>query len=70
MAEEVFLPSRQLKRVIKSILVGSSCILGTPVVPFCPFCFSVSLLKLNSRKKGTLVFNGLLWNRVFLLYHY
>ena len=36
--------------------------LGTPVVPFCPFCFGVSLLKLNSGKKGTLIINGLLGN--------
>ena len=26
-------------------------LLGTPVVPFCPFSFGVSLLKLNSRKR-------------------
>ena len=38
--------------------------LGTPVVPFCPFYFGVSLLKLNSRKKGTLIINGLLGNLV------
>ena len=31
--------------------------LCTPVVPFCPFYFGVSLLKLNSRKKGTLIIN-------------
>ena len=36
--------------------------LGTPVVPFCPLYFGVSLLKLNSRKKGTLVIDGLLEN--------
>ena len=36
--------------------------LGTPVVPFCPFYFGVSFLKLNSRKKGTLIINGLLGN--------
>ena len=29
--------------------------LGTPVVPFCPFHFGVSLLKLNSGKKDTLI---------------
>ena len=46
--------------------------LGTPVVPFCqkgttgvprfirPFYFVVSLLKLNSRKEGTLIVHGLL----------
>ena len=27
-----------------------------------PFLFGVSLLKLNSRKKGTLIINGLLGN--------
>ena len=37
---------------------------GTPVVPFCPFHLGVSLLKLNSRKKGTLIINGLLGNLV------
>ena len=36
--------------------------LGTPEVPFCPFYFGVSFLKLNSRKKGTLIINGLLGN--------
>ena len=31
------------------------------MVPFCPFYFGVSLLKLNSRKKGTLIIiHGLL----------
>ena len=39
-------------------------VLGTPVVPFCPFYFEVSLSKLNSRKKGTLVIDGLLGNLV------
>ena len=34
------------------------------MVPFCPFCFGVSLLQLNSRKKGTLILNGLLGNLV------
>ena len=34
--------------------------LGTPVVPFCPFYLGVSLLKLNTRKKGTLIFKWLL----------
>ena len=38
--------------------------LGTPVVPFCPVYLGVSLLKLNSRKKGTLVIKGLLGNLV------
>ena len=36
--------------------------LGTPVVPFCPFYIGVSLLKLNSRKKGALITQGLLGN--------
>ena len=40
----------------------SSQSLGTPVVGFYPFYFGVSLLKLNSRKKGTLVIMGLLGN--------
>ena len=36
---------------------------GTPVVPFCPPNFGVSLvIKLNGRKKGTLTFKGLLGN--------
>ena len=33
-------------------------------MPFCPFDFGVSLLKLNSRKKGTLIINWLLGNLV------
>ena len=37
----------------------------TPTVPFCPFYFGVFLLKLNSKKKGTLIINGLLGNLVF-----
>ena len=32
--------------------------LGTPVVPICPFCFGVSLLKLDIKNKGTLAING------------
>ena len=31
-------------------------------MPFCPFYFGVSSLKLNSRKKGTLIINGFLGN--------
>ena len=31
-------------------------------MPFCPFCFRVPLLKLNIRKKGTLIVKGLLRN--------
>ena len=30
-------------------------LLGSPVVPFCPFSFWVPLLKPSSRKKGTLI---------------
>ena len=36
--------------------------LGTPVVPFYPFCLGVSLFKQNSRKKGSLNIYGLLGN--------
>ena len=36
--------------------------LGTPIVPFCPFFFGVSLLKPKSSQKGTLIINGLLGN--------
>ena len=36
--------------------------LGTPVVPFSPFYFGVSLLRPNSREKGTLVIRGVLGN--------
>ena len=36
--------------------------LGTPVVHFFRFYFGVSLLKLNMRKKGTLIIKGLLGN--------
>ena len=38
--------------------------LGSPVVPFYPFCFWVPLLRPNSRKKGTLIIKGLLGNLV------
>ena len=38
--------------------------LGSPVVPFSPFCYGVSLLKPNSSKKGTLIIKGLLGNLV------
>ena len=34
------------------------------MVPFYPFSFWVPLLKPNSRKKGTLIFKGLLGNLV------
>ena len=37
-------------------------ILGIPVVPFFPFCLEISLSKLNLRKKGILIFKGLLGN--------
>ena len=36
--------------------------LGTQVVPFFPFYVRVSLLKLNVRKNGTLIIQGLLGN--------
>ena len=36
--------------------------LGTPVVPFVPFYMGVSLVKLNTRKKGILIIKGLLGN--------
>ena len=39
-------------------------LLGTPVVPFCPLCLGISFIKLSSRKKGTLIVNGLLRNLV------
>ena len=42
----------------------TSLLLGTPLVPFCAFYFGVSLLKLNSRNKGTLIIMGLLGNLV------
>ena len=38
--------------------------LGTPVVPFFLFYSRVSSLKLNMRKKGTLIIKGLLGNLV------
>ena len=37
-------------------------VLGSPVVPFYPFCLGVPLLKPNSRKKGTLIIKGVLGN--------
>ena len=40
-------------------------LLGTPVVPFCPFYLGVSLFKPNSRKKGTLIIKGFLGNLVW-----
>ena len=48
-------------------LMGSrrtSLLLGTPVVPFCPFYFGASLLKLNIRNQGTPIIMGLLGNLV------
>ena len=39
-------------------------ILGSPVVPFCPFYLGVSLLKPNIGKKCTLIMKGLLGNLV------
>ena len=35
-------------------------LLGTPIVPFYPFYLGVSVLKLNTGKKGTLIIMGLL----------
>ena len=35
-------------------------LLGSPVVPFCPFSFWVPLLKPKKGKKGTLIIKGLL----------
>ena len=37
-----------------------SCYLGTPVVPFSTSYFGASFLKLNIRKNGALIINGLL----------
>ena len=45
-------------------IIGLYCILFTPPVPFSPFHFGASLLKLNMRKKGTFIVNGLLGNLV------
>ena len=42
-------------------------LLGTPVIPFCPFYFGVSSLKMKSRKRGTLIIHGLLGNLDLLL---
>ena len=42
--------------------------LGTPVVPFSPFYLGVSLLKLNSRKQGTLMIMRLLGNLASFVY--
>ena len=42
--------------------------LGSPVVPFCPFHMGVSLLKPNTRKKGTLSIKGLLRNLVIVYF--
>ena len=42
---------------------------GTPEIHFFPFCFGVSLLillKLNIRRKGTLIVQGLLEHLVFV----
>ena len=40
-------------------------LVGTPVVTFIPIYFGVSLLKLDSGKKGTLIINGFLGNLVW-----
>ena len=49
----IIVVARLVIRIVVAILVIILAILGTPVVPFCPFHFGVSLFKLNSRKKGT-----------------
>ena len=43
--------------------------LGTPVVPFFPLYFGVSLLKLNSGKKGSLIISGILENLASIRLH-
>ena len=58
-------PQRTIKKHLGASIKSGVLFLDTPVVPFCPFYFGVSLLKLNSRKKGALIVNGLLGNRVF-----
>ena len=48
------------RRVSLGVFVGKLFAhIGSPVVSFFPFYLGVSLLKLNSRKKGTLIFKGL-----------
>ena len=42
----------------KRDLVRIPVTVGTKVVPFVPFCFKVSILKLTVRKKGTLMIEG------------
>ena len=44
-----------------------SRLLGSPVVPFCPFNLGVSLFKPNIRKKGILIMKGLLGNLGFMV---
>ena len=62
--------SSALKVLVLSGLVGildnNNYWLGTPVVTFSPFYIGAFLLKLNSRKKGTLILKGLLGNLVGL----
>ena len=55
---------RQIGRVREALarMTLSWGLPGTPVVPFCPFYLEFP--KLNSRKKGTLIINGLLGNLV------
>ena len=50
--------------VLMALHMAGSIVLGTPVVPFFPFNFGVSLLKQNSRKRGILIIMGLLGNLV------
>ena len=40
-------------------------LLGSRVVPFCPFCFRVPLLKLNISNTGTLTMKALLRNLTY-----
>ena len=60
----VMIKRGSLFNVCEAHIVTWKAILGTPVVPFCPFYFGVSLFKLNRRRKGTLIMNGLLGNLV------
>ena len=55
------MPEEEKEARLKGL--GSIGILGSPVVPFCPFWYGISLLKPNSRKKGALIIKGLLENQ-------
>ena len=56
--------SRDIERATAGAAAPGFLFLGSPVVPMFPFLFGVSLLKLNIRKKGTLIIKGLLGNLV------